>query len=242
MEKKIQFLGIEFQIKIKKIKYLKRITSNKAFRVIENAKLNFGPGPNWIKPSKEWLSVDVDPNLGDIVVDFKDFEKLPFKDNSIECVYGSHVFEHMSIFTTPKVFSEIYRVLKKDGVFRLILPDTEKSINEYVKKNKDFLLFKRRKERAKSKYKRNYTLFECLKEDFLSTSGQTDLLGKNSLAHQNACDFETIQSDLMLAGFDFNRIKKMVFKNSQSNYFSFEGSYHSEANEDYRSLYIEAIK
>jgi predicted SAM-dependent methyltransferase len=126
MEKNIQLLGIEFKISFRKIKYIKKMDTPKVLAIIENAKLNFGPGPNWKKPNNEWFSVDIDPKWGDIIVDFKDFEKLPFKDNSIACVYGSHVFEHMNIFTTPKVFREIYRVLKKDGVFRLILPDAEK--------------------------------------------------------------------------------------------------------------------
>lgn len=242
MERKIRLLGMEFLIKIKRTKYLRETRYKKALYVSDSAKLNFGPGPNWKKPDDTWLSVDVDPNLGDIVVNFKDFKKLPLEDNSIDCVYGSHVFEHMSIFTTPLVFKEIFRVLKKEGVFRLILPDAEKSINEYVKRNKDFLLFKRRKERAKANYNKDYTLFECLREDFLSPTGQVDLLGKNALAHQNAWDFETIYTDLELAGFDNEKIKKMSFKKSHTNHFSFEGFYPSEANQDYRSLYVEAIK
>lgn len=239
MKKKISLIGLEFELSISKRKKENLV---KVFKITENTKLNFGPGPNWKKPNDEWLTIDVDSNLGDVVVNFQDFEKLPFKDNSVDCVYGSHVFEHMSIFRTPLVFSEIFRVLKKDGVFRLILPDAEKSINEYVKGNSDFLLFKRRKDRARINYNKDYTLFECLKEDFLSPSGQVTLLGKNSLAHQNAWDFETIYSDLVVAGFRNDKIKKMSFKNSQSDYFLFEGTYHSEANEDYRSLYVEAIK
>ncbi|GAK93147.1 hypothetical protein JCM19298_1866 [Nonlabens ulvanivorans] len=175
-------------------------------------------------------------------MNFQEFESLPLEDNSVTAVYGSHVFEHMSIFTTPKVFSEIHRVLKKDGVFRLILPDAEKSIHEYVKGNKDFLLFKRRKERAAINYNRDYTLFECLREDFLSPSGQVNLLGKNSLAHQNAWDYNTILSDLVTAGFEKAKISKSAFQKSQSDVFSFEGTYLSEANEDYRSLYVEVFK
>lgn len=242
MKKKINLLGFEFQISISRKKATMKTIANKLFKVSENAKLNFGPGPNWIKPSSDWLNVDVDPYLGDVVVNFQDFEKLPFQDNTIECVYGSHVFEHISIFKTPIVFAEIFRVLKKNGVFRLILPDAEKSINEYVKGNKEFLLFKRRKERASKIYNKNYTLFECLKEDFLSATGQVNLLGKNTLAHQNAWDYETIHVDLQIAGFESDKIKKMDFQLSQSENFSFEGNYPSEANEDYRSLYVEAIK
>lgn len=140
------------------------------------------------------------------------------------------------------MFNEIYRVLNNGGVFRLILPDVEKSIKEFIKGNQDFLLFKRRKERAKKERHINYTIFECMREDFLSPSLQVNLLGQNIFAHQNAWDYETIKMHLIRAGFYINKIKKMEFQKSNFDYFSFEGTYKSEANEDYRSLYVEAIK
>lgn len=124
----------------------------------------------------------------------------------------------------------------------MVFPDAAKSSKEYLDGNSDFELFRRRRERAKVKYNKELTLFECMREDFISPSGQSGLLGENSLAHQNAWDFETMQSDLIRAGFDPQKIKKMSFKQSQREYFSFEGTYPSEANEDYRSLYVEAIK
>ena len=128
------------------------------------------------------------------------------------------------------------------GVFRMILPDAEKSIKEYVSGNSEFPLFKRRRERIKTMYGIDYTLFECMRDDFISRSGQPDLLGKNALAHQNAWDFETLCSHLIQAGFKEDNLHKMSFKHSHVDYFDFEGTYPSEANEDYRSLYVEAIK
>jgi predicted SAM-dependent methyltransferase len=241
MRKKINFGGFKFEISVSRIAHPIR-KSYLQFDSTNIIKLNLGPGPNWKKPDNDWFSVDIDPELGDIVVNFQEFEALPLKTNSVECVYGSHVFEHISIFKTPLIFSDIYRVLKKDGILRLILPDAEKSIKEYVNKNQEFELFKRRKERAKKNYNKEYTIFECMKEDFLSPSGQTGLLGENTLAHQNAWDFETIQSDLILAGFDIDKIYKMDYQKSNCDSFSFEGTFSSEANEDYRSLYVEAIK
>lgn len=208
----------------------------------DEPKLNLGPGPNWVKPDETWLDVDVDSDFGDIIVDFQKFERLPFPDDTVTCVYGSHVFEHISIFKSQLVFNEIFRVLKPNGIFRLVLPDAEKSIHEYVNGNKDFELFKRRRERAKQFYGKEYTLFECLREDFLSPSGQTELLGENALAHQNAWDYNTIHSNLLEAGFSTDKIKRVNFKESQTSLFDFEGSFESEANQDYRSLYVEAIK
>ncbi len=241
MKKNISFLGYDLKVEIKKRRVRRKIEQTDPGRT-ETLKLNFGPGPNWQKPDTTWQSVDIDPALGDIVVNFQQFERLPLEDFSVNCVYGSHVFEHISIFKSQLVFDEIFRVLKKGGVFRLVLPDAEKSIQEYLSKNEDFLLFKRRKERAKERYGIDYTIFECMKEDFLSPNGQIDLLGKDTLAHQNAWDFEAIKANLERAGFQPDQITRANFKKSQSPDFSFEGTYPSEANEDYRSLYVEAVK
>jgi len=239
--KTIHFLGYKLELFMDE-------TNNKLthkshdYLIKDNIKLNFGPGPNWKKPDDTWCCVDVNPMLGDIVLNFQSFETLPLQENSVICVYGSHVFEHISIFKSQIVFNEIYRVLKKNGIFRLVLPDVEKSIKEFLNRNDEYKLFQRRKERAKARYGLDYTLFQCLKEDFLSPSGQKHLFGEHTLAHQNAWDYESIIKDLHVAGFQIENIKKMDFKISQSDYFSFEGTYPSEANEDYRSLYVEAIK
>jgi len=40
----------------------------------------------------------------------------------------------------------------------------------------------------------------------------------------------------------YEKIYKMDFQKSNSDYFSFEETFPSEANEDYRSLYVEAVK
>ncbi len=235
-----RFLGYQFELS--RIDTNAKVTSKPVPLFSGDMKLNFGPGPHWRKPDGTWYSVDVDPALGDIVVNFQSFESLPMDDATVACVYGSHVFEHISIFKSQAVFNEIHRVLKDNGVFRLVLPDVEKSINEYVKRNDTYKLFERRRERARSQYGQDYTLFQCLKEDFLSPTGQTHLLGERSLAHQNAWDYESIVKDLQAAGFHASKIKKMAFQISQSDYFSFEGTFASEANEDYRSLYVEASK
>ncbi len=243
MKKSINLLGYNLYLELNRKRTLSKNSLSKInFNEINSCKLNFGPGPNWEKPDASWLSVDIDKSLGDIVVNFQEFEKLPLKNESVECVYGSHVFEHMSIFKSQLVFNEIYRVMKKGANFRLILPDAEKSLREYLNGNEDYVLFKRRKERAKNNLNIDYTLFECMREDFLSPNGQANLLGKNTLAHQNAWDYDTIKTHLMRAGFAGSKIEQSNFQQSATSEFSFEGSYPSEANEDYRSLYVEAIK
>lgn len=221
---------------------LRNFFKNKELIKLDNISLNIGPGPHWRKPSHDWLSVDVDPKLGDIVVNLCEFSGFPLRDNAANYIYASHVFEHVSIYQTQLLFNECFRVLKPSGYLRIIVPDVVKSIEEYLKSNRDFMLFVRRRERAKDKYGEDYTLFECLKEDFISRSGQQRALSKYALAHQNAFDYETLEKHLIIAGFDQGKIYRSDFRQSRCPHFSFEGDFESEANEYYRSLYVECYK
>lgn len=203
-------------------------------------RLHLGPGPNWRKPDAHWIDVDVAPDRGDIVVNFQDFAGFPLPAASADAIYGSHVFEHMSIWVTDAVFADSCRVLQPGGIMRMILPDAEKSIREYVAGNSGFELFRRRKERAREVFGLDYSLFDCLREDFLSRAQQTDLLGRNALAHQNAWDFDSLAGQLRRAG--FAKVVRKGYQQSDSAHFAFEGTFPSEATEDYRSLYVEAHK
>jgi hypothetical protein len=64
----------------------------------------------------------------------------------------------------------------------------------------------------------------------------------DQLAHQNAWDFESLVASLIRAGFDALKVERSKVCGSQCPFFAFEGTYPSEANEDYRSLYVEAGK
>jgi len=55
----------------------------------------------------------------DYVIDL-DKQKLPFKDNSVDFMYSFHCLEHLSNF--DEVMNEIFRVLKKGGVFEFFVP------------------------------------------------------------------------------------------------------------------------
>lgn len=186
------------------------------------------------------MTIDAESSRGDLVVDFQKFERFPLPDTSADAIYGSHVFEHISIYRSQTVFDECARVLKKGGVLRAVLPDVVKSIEKYLAGDWDFELFERRRDRAASQWGlRDYTLFDCLREDFLSRSGQA-VLGQQALAHQNAWDFESFARDLGRAG--FSDVYQSTFMGSDYDFFSFEGTYPSEANEYERSLYVEAVR
>lgn len=204
-------------------------------------KIHFGPGPGWEKPDDSWIAIDCDASRGDFIADLNKIEKLPFLDNSVECIYASHTFEHVSIYNSDMLFKECYRVLREGGIIRIIIPDVVTSMNEYFNENFEFPLFKKRKENLEYTFgKKNATIFDCLRGDFISMTYQMHSLGEKKLAHQNCWDYLSLKNDLENAG--FKQVEKVGFRESKSNFFNFEGTYESEANETYRSLYVEAIK
>lgn len=205
-------------------------------------KIIFGPSHRFVKPDESWVSIDIEPSKADIIHDFNKIGRLPFADDSIYCVYASHVLEHIGIFNINKVLQEICRVLQPSGYFRIIIPDVIESIVQFMDGNVDFPLFKNR-ERILSKafgYKK-MTLFEVFRCDFISPSTQK-ALGENKLAHQNAWDFKTMALELERAGFEQSMISEKRFKQSDCKEFSFEGTYACEGCNDWRSLYIEVQK
>lgn len=59
---------------------------------------------------------------------------LPFKDDTFYGVFSEHTIEHLYPSDALNLFKEVYRVLKKEGVFRIVTPDLEKYIDFYNKK------------------------------------------------------------------------------------------------------------
>ncbi|MBP9817941.1 methyltransferase domain-containing protein [Candidatus Shapirobacteria bacterium] len=59
-------------------------------------------------------------------------KKLPFADNSVDFVYCSHVLEHFENEEAINILWEIKRILKTDGMARIVLPDVKKIALGYV--------------------------------------------------------------------------------------------------------------
>jgi len=63
----------------------------------------------------------------------------PWVSDSVDCVYGSHVFEHLSEANGAHFMREAYRVLKPGSVIRLVVPDLHyhalKYIDAYARNN-----------------------------------------------------------------------------------------------------------
>ncbi len=55
-----------------------------------------------------------------------------YKDNSVDIVYSSHMFEHLSLKSSELYLKESFRCLKPGGVIRIAIPDLYKISKKYI--------------------------------------------------------------------------------------------------------------
>jgi len=95
-------------------------------------KLNLGCGYD---VRKGYINIDNIKNKGvDMVFNLNKYP-YPFKNNSIDEIYCCHILEHLNDF--DKTIKEFHRILKKDGMIIIIVPDFS-SCNAYVPVHKTF--------------------------------------------------------------------------------------------------------
>jgi predicted SAM-dependent methyltransferase len=90
--------------------------------------LNLGCGQRF---HPEWVNLDLHPS-NPSVQRWDLQEDLPFPDESFDVVYHSHVLEHFSKTDGIQLLSRCRRVLKPDGVIRVVVPDLERIARLYL--------------------------------------------------------------------------------------------------------------
>lgn len=75
------------------------------------------------------LNATFPPNVlyGDII------KGLPIEDNSCDGLYCSHTLEHLSLKDFRTALVNSYKVLRKGGIFRCVVPDLESAARAYIK-------------------------------------------------------------------------------------------------------------
>ena len=119
-------------------------------------------------------------------------KKLPIKDETVDYLYASHVLEHLPFKEFRKALKESYRILKKGGVFRVVVPNFDFFIQEYLDstsktKSIDFCL--------------NSSLGSEYFANILSRMRGSD-------KHNIMFDYETLENELKNFKFSFIRIAK----------------------------------
>jgi predicted SAM-dependent methyltransferase len=94
--------------------------------------LNLGCG-NHFSTMQEWTNIDF-YSESNHVISRNLLNGIPFEDNYFDFVYHSHVFEHFNKNDGINFMNECIRVLKPGGVIRIVVPDLEQIVREYLQK------------------------------------------------------------------------------------------------------------
>ena len=108
---------------------LEQIGIERESNMDEKIKLHLGCGGRYI-PGFIHIDLDDYPHI-----DYKsDISNLSmFKDSSVDLIYSCHALEYFDREEVQKVLKEWYRVLKRNGILRVAVPDFEAIVKVYLK-------------------------------------------------------------------------------------------------------------
>lgn len=167
-----------------------RATPRRRVRSIKPAAkyLNIGAGGIGVR-SEEWLNADGFDRRADVLCNAG--RPLPFEDSRFEGVFSEHMLEHLTMREAARFLRECHRVLKHRGAIRVIVPDGELYIRNYLN-DRNWMMRRR-------PYRNFHTPMEVINE-----------VARHGLHHQYMYDFETLELRLAEAG--FGSIRRCAFQ------------------------------
>jgi len=113
---------------------------NKLFS-INSTLINIGAGnfnhPRWLNLDF-YSTTDNKKNKIDIFHDLNSERKLPFDNESVDIIYSSHTIEHVFKKSVINLIGEFKRILKRNGIIRLVYPNIKLAVRAYFNKDKNF--------------------------------------------------------------------------------------------------------
>lgn len=155
-------------------------------------------------------------------------ETWPFPREVADCIFASHILEHIEHIKQRKVYEEAYRVLKPGAPMRIICPDPRIFVANWQAKNKNFIN-------------------DCYGPDNRKLYGYddnpamafTDMFFTDHYDHLLAPSICMVQIFLIRAG--FSKVTEMRYCNTE--FPQFFGDYeHTIDNRPVMSYYLEAVK
>lgn len=120
---------------------LREIATRKKSRLVsrfqrkdEDLKLHIGAGLNTLDG---WINTDIYANKQNLYLNLT--KPITFSDDIFDFVYSEHVFEHFSYEECRFMLSECLRVMKNNGVLRIVTPDLKFLIRLYEDTDSTFI-------------------------------------------------------------------------------------------------------
>jgi predicted SAM-dependent methyltransferase len=186
--------------------------------------INIGCGAS---NAQGWEGVDVVPSPGVTCV-WDCRTSLPFDSDSARCIFTEHFIEHIDFYQeAPLLFKDIYRILKKGAVLRVIVPDAQKYVEGFMKDGWEELT------KVRPLLPNNVDSYS--KNTMHTKMELVNWIFRQEYEHKFAYDFESMKYILNQAG--FKTVVKQDYNKSLNNELLIDQP--ARASE---SLYVEAVK
>tara|TARA_B100000959_G_C14793895_1_gene546756 strand:- start:12 stop:689 length:678 start_codon:yes stop_codon:yes gene_type:complete len=200
---------MSLQSKSRKVKYNLFYKKNLESKLNKVDKLNMGAGDYIITG---WLNIGiyseddirwgtVKEKNGALIMNYNINYDIPIKTNSIKYIYSSHMIEHLNFNDGIKFLEKCYKILKNDGIIRLVFPDLQLWVKNYYESNNEFFI----------QYYNHTMSINELPE--LKTNGEIFMSQIYNWGHNWGYDYDSIKDILQRSG--FKDIKRMAFHESQ---------------------------
>jgi predicted SAM-dependent methyltransferase len=85
-------------------------------------------------------------------------KRFPWADSTMDVVYSSHTLEHFSREDGRRFLAECHRVLRKNGIIRIVVPDLRYDVVEYIEGRTNAEDFVEKLNVLYSKYRARYQI------------------------------------------------------------------------------------
>ncbi|MFH2146185.1 MAG: methyltransferase domain-containing protein [Candidatus Omnitrophota bacterium] len=148
-------------------------------------------------------------------------KRLPFNANEVDYIYISHVLEHFKKFEAEKIAKECFRVLKKEGCIRVVVPDLKLLLEKYAQADKEYFkkIAKLTADTEQEKTGKDFNLADVLMDNFYPQFYREKFKGFRKILipfirpHCWMYDYESLKELLAQAG--FSHVQKRAFRDGR---------------------------
>jgi predicted SAM-dependent methyltransferase len=143
------------------------------------------------------ISIFKHKEVGGDVINHNVVNGLPFEDSSVQCIFSSHFIEHLTFEESINFLKECYRVLRPNGILRIICPDIMIWVNK-IYKGTDVNFFQTYKDSLDVDFWEN-SVYHI--KDKVKTNTQVLNSMIFNWGHKWMWDFESLKMELESVGF-----------------------------------------